>query len=46
MDRGAWRAAVQGVLKEWDTTELLNNNNETKKSLKNREMALSDLHFI
>ena len=48
MDRGAWRAAVHGVLKEWDMTELLNNNNETKKSLKNlnREMALSDLHFI
>ena len=27
MDRGAWRATVHGVPKEWDTTEWLNNNN-------------------
>ena len=24
-DRGSWRATVQGVEKEWDTTEQLNN---------------------
>ena len=23
MDRGAWRATVHGVMKEWDTTEQL-----------------------
>ena len=25
-DRGAWRATVQGVVKEWDMTQQLNNN--------------------
>ena len=27
MDRGPWRASVQGVAKELDTTEQLNDNN-------------------
>ena len=27
MDRGAWPAAVQGIAKESDTTERINNNN-------------------
>ena len=27
MDRGAWKATVQGVAKESDVTSLLNNNN-------------------
>ena len=27
MDRGAWRATVHGVEKEWDVTERLNDNN-------------------
>ena len=26
MDRGAWQATVHGVVKEWDTTQQLNNN--------------------
>ena len=29
MDRGAWQALVQGVTKELDTTQWLNNNNVT-----------------
>ena len=29
MDRGAWQATVHGVAKELDTTELLNNSNNT-----------------
>ena len=30
-DRGAWQATVQGVPKESDTTEQLNNNKRTTK---------------
>ena len=29
MDRGAQRAAVHGVTKDWDTTQRLNNRNNT-----------------
>ena len=29
MDRGAQRAAVHGVAKDWDTTQRLNNRNNT-----------------
>jgi len=32
MDRGAWRATVQGVTKRWDTTERLS----TAKTLNNQ----------
>ena len=30
MDRGAWRATVHGIAKEFDTTEQLNNNRENR----------------
>ena len=32
MDRGAWQATVHGVTKESDTTEQLNNNNNSNKN--------------
>ena len=31
IDRGAWRAIVQGVAKEWDMTQHLNNNCSLRK---------------
>ena len=40
MDRGAWRATVQGVTKESNTTERLNNNPEERNHSGTRGMAM------